>query len=441
MRSFQACILFMLVLLAGTVWAADLRPFPSPPVQGFETGSFNTVPAQGARAYVGWFRQCVDGLSQDMPNITASANAAAALFVNNNYSFGVYNSDSQIYGESMGRAGGIMAWNVVSIPTTNMVVLYSLTETNLDTDLSNVTQLHNAGNLVIILGNTAALQQAVTLNTKYDYAIDVHAAPNAGLFQMPNGTWQVNTDITAKITALWTWTAEFIGACTRLGKMPTMWESVMVTGGSARDNALSGLTFHNYTPVPMGVGVLGQQYLNEVWIDFNTVANNEMAKIHQAASLAVTAKHAGHNLYMYSAQHSTCPIVPCPHDTGLLVQMNNGWPSSGNTAFIPGITPQQGDFALLIGYDSSYNGDGNGDVVETLRADGTVIVHCFTDYNQTSLSIVNANEPFINEHWGYGDAVVYPTGYDIKICPTSGVIEHSIFWMVNAEILRLLTER
>ncbi len=257
MRSFQAGVLLMLVLLAGTGWAADLRPFPSPPVQSFETGSFNTSPARGARAYADWYRQCIDGLTQDMPNISAAANASAAKFVNSNYLFAVM-GDGNLVSESCGRAGGIMAWNNVNTSGSNQVVLDFVEEANQDNDLNTATQLHNNGNLVIIFGNTAALQRAVTLNSQYDYAINVHAAPNAGLLLMSDGSWQVNTDIVAKITALWTWTAEIVGASTRLGKMPTVWESVMVTGGSARDNSLSGQKFHNYTPMPMAVGELGR---------------------------------------------------------------------------------------------------------------------------------------------------------------------------------------
>lgn len=384
MRSFLACIMFMLVLLASTGWAADLRPFPSPPVQSFETGSFNSSPSQGARAYVEWFRQCVDGLTQDMPNITAAANAAATKAVNNNYGFGAM-GDAQFIGEAMGRAGGLMNWTINGMASTHTVIIYALEESSLDSDLANVTQLHNQSNIVIIFGGTSALQRATTLNTQYDFAINTHAAPNGGLFNMPNGTWVVNTDITAKLTAAWAWTAEFVGACTRLGKMPTVWESVMVTGGSARDNSLSGQAFHNYTPLPMDAGLLGQEYLNKVWIDFNTVVNNEMDKIHQAASLAVTAKHSGHNMYMFAAMHSTFPIVPCPHDPGLLVQMNNGWPGPGNPGLIAGITPGQGDFILCVGYDTLYSGSGNGDFVDSARAAGSVLAHCLTDYNPSSL--------------------------------------------------------
>ncbi len=125
--------------------------------------------------------------------------------------------------------------------------------------------------------------------------------------------------------------------------------------------------------------------MNKAWLDFDYVVKNEMDKIHQAASLAVTAKRAGHNTYIFSDDHSTLTIVPCQHNTGLLAQMNYTYPGTGTTGYYPGITPQAGDFVMLICYDSLFLGPSKGNVVDSLRAVGAVLVHCLTDYDSPRL--------------------------------------------------------
>jgi hypothetical protein len=46
------------------------------------------------------------------------------------------------------------------------------------------------------------------------------------------------------------------------------------------------------------------------------------------------------------------------------------------------------------------------------------------------------NEVWINERWAIGDAVVAFPGYDVKVFPISGVLDETIFWIINANIMR-----
>ena len=51
------------------------------------------------------------------------------------------------------------------------------------------------------------------------------------------------TDTVINIINAWTWTGEFIGACTRQGKMPTVYESYGLPGGRERDVKYKGRCF------------------------------------------------------------------------------------------------------------------------------------------------------------------------------------------------------
>jgi len=437
-------VAILFLVLAGMVRAADIRPFEAQPLHSFETGAYNTSPTQGAAGYIQWFNTCLNGLEGDMPNISASAQAAANRYVNTGSL--IYVGGDGLEGEISWRAGGLMLMNPFGLSSamSNSILLVFPSVNTLDTDLGYANTQHNLGNMVIVFASKAALQRATALNYHYDATIETHAAPNGGLYRMPDGSWVVNTDTPSKIIAVWTWTAEFVGACMRLGKMPICWESVAVPGGYDRDlgpYCSQSIKFHDWVPQQPATGQLGTQYLRELGKIMGGIAACDLEKIHQAAAMAVSAKRSGHAVYLYAFGHSESAIVPCPYDTGLFFQINTGWATTDNPALKSGYAPQQGDFVLCVSYDFLYRGANNGSFVEMCRTAGAGLAHGLTSYNQSEVNAILPGEVFIDEHWALGDAIVYPPGYDIKICAPSGVIEHSLFWMVNAETLRLFTAK
>lgn len=435
-RSLLASVLFALLLVpTSNVWAAN--PFEALPSTSFETGAFNTPSAVSARAYAQWFRQCLSGLENDLPQITASAETAAAKYLGT-FSYGSVGEESFKW-EVAGRAGGIIQTNVFNpgdTPGSPQILLFEISEANKAADLANVTRLHNLGHMVVIFARKEVIQYADAHGILYDTAVDTHAAPHGGLIQQADGTWVIDTDMPAKMTAVWVWIGEFIGACTRLGKMPPCYQSYAVPGAPDRTTSIGNVKFHNYVPLPCAQGLLGGQYLRELWVDFAGVLGCEMDDINTAASLALSARRAGHHVYTYAVSHSLNTLLPSPFDTGYFTQNNLAW--GGIKA---GMTPVQGDYELCIGYDSLFRGAGNGNFVENARTAGATLSHSITSYNQAEVNSILPTELYIDQHWDYGDAVAYPPGYDIKILPSSGVIAEAMFWMVNAQMYRMLNQR
>ena len=56
-------------------------------------------------------------------------------------------------------------------------------------------------------------------------------------------------DTVANVIDLWTWTGEFVAACTRLGQMPVLYQSYGLPGGRERAKKYQGKRFHDDSAV------------------------------------------------------------------------------------------------------------------------------------------------------------------------------------------------
>ena len=98
------------------------------------------------------------------------------------------------------------------------------------------------------------------------------------------------------------------------------------------------------------------------------------------------------------------------------------------------VTVNEGDFVFCVGFDSIFLGRTWNNTGERLRDAGAQIAWSFTDYKEDDVKAVLPEEIWINQHWDFGDAVVEVPGYEIKICPTSGILGEVVMWMVHAEM-------
>ena len=88
----------------------------------------------------------------------------------------------------------------------------------------------------------------------------IQFSSNAGLYRN-----QFPVDTVANVVGLWTWTGEFVAACTRLGRMPVLYQSYGLPGGPERGKKYQGKKFHDdLTIKPVPAEVLGQEYLDRI---------------------------------------------------------------------------------------------------------------------------------------------------------------------------------
>ena len=397
------------------------------PAGGSRPAAAQTPPFQdGAQAYERWLDTCLDGLDQQIPAITQSAERAARLYVEKDYAIAT-RGDPGVRGEALGRSGGIMEMNV-SRPSP--IILEFPTDTK---DLAASPRWRD-DRPVVTFAPRWMVDQVRTSDWPDQNVIITHAAGGGGLFTRPDGRQLVAIDGVAGVAALWVWTGEFVAACTRLGRMPCMYQGFAVPGGRERAERLTKVNpkFHPEPPQRVPAGKLGKAYLEALRRDL-TAVYGERRRIRQLAELTVATLKAGRRSYIFPPTHVLfAGHVGGPFDPGYFTRINNRWSLDSEMPLTPG------DLVFYNGFDEVCSGSDR----ERLRAAGVRLAWSFAGYKtdpNLGVQAVGKDELFIDQHWKHGDAVVEVPGYDIPILPTSGVLTETILRMVESEIVRIAT--
>jgi hypothetical protein len=417
----------------------------------------------GAQGYANWVKSCLDETEKSLPELSLSADWAAARYVTDGYELGLC-GDPGLVGEIHGRSGGPMRLATdnprdelsLAKPELKCVVLLFLRDENFEALVSRAREFNKQGNKpVIAIGRRELLDRVKAAGVQLDAALDNHAAPHGGLIpvvpaSLPAGTeagttpagrdagatqtaWKVPTDPVASMIVGWTWIGEFVGACTRLGKMPPMYLGYAVAGGKERAAKIGNIKFHAEKPVRMHAGVIGKRFLAEQRKNFDAILNAEGDKIQRVGEMAAQARKAGKGLYNAVFGHAVMGHVPYkPDDPNLFKRVSRGWFEIDKS-----VQFAAGDVVFCVGFDSPFTEKEWNGFPDMARQAGAKIVWTFSACKPEELKAKPDDEILIDQHWAAGDAVAGVDGYDVKILPTSGVLSESVYWMVNAEIMRL----
>lgn len=380
----------------------------------------------GMQAYYNWLHACFKGLAGDMPPITRSAEEAARRFVKEDYFISAWGYEAFAY-EFYSRAGGLMpverlrhdeAWPA------NGIILVAPSQDSLEADLELAARHKTPDSYVILFARKSIADIAAKRGVQFDALVDTHAAEHGGLIK-DEVRWVVATDEAATMAALWTWTAEFVAACTRLGKMPPMWQSYSVPGADGRDRKLKGLKFHDACPQPVEPGRLGRAYLTELGKTLDAIYNADRNSIQAIAQTAADAIKNGKRAYIIRQGHALEKPIPRANDASYFTQIiDHDLPPDFRS----------GDFVLCSGYDAKYQESTFAKTVTAARIAEATVAWTLSTYGETEIPCVNPGDVLVDQRWPLGDAVVTVPGYDVKILPPSGVIGEALYGMVNAEL-------
>ena len=403
----------------------------------------------GAEAYYAETLRMLHQVETELPQLTATAEQAAKLYVSEERR-GI-GADGQLafYAEAQGRAGGIMglmAWGLWDRREKwQGIVLYCLREDGLDQDLPRVAEYRRGGSMVIGFGNRALLAAARQKGLACEATIEVPAAPHGGLLPgKSSGSWVVPTYELGAIVTLWPWVGEFVGACTRLGKMPAMFQSYDVPGSQERakryvvpafnsDLSLPGAyaKWHESAVPPVAAGTLGRAWVTAVRERLELIQRHDLRAIRAAAQRAAQARARGGHLYAVVNGHALAPLFGGPHDPRYFRDITTTW----NNPAAP-VTLTTNDFVLGVGYSSIFNGDAEHHFADHVRQAGTPAAWIAATYRPERVRTL-PGEIFIDAHWEEGDAAVAVPGYDIRILPPSGALVGAIYFMINAEVAQI----
>lgn len=358
--------------------------------------------------------QSVRAIQDDLPRLRDIADTTAGLLVAGGRVW-IAGSHQGFVLEGSFRAGGMMTLKVLQDPT----------------------QLQ-AGDLILLgtLAAATAQDQAVLQAAAEAQAMVVLFAPTSPpgghLYVSPHAP-EPGTDgrlpvaSPALAAALWTFTGELVAALTRLGKMPPMYQSVLVPGGRERNEQHLPLTWEPDPVAPVEPGKLGSAYLEALSGCLRQVMDTQLAGFQEAGQWAARAIVAGHTAWYVGAGHMPPSEPGQPGDPGVLQPL-----SAQATPDNLGDQVKAGDLVLYVGYYEPL-----GDWISASHALGARIVTVLSGTPERRAQDMGADLNLCG-CWPYGDSVVEVPGYDVKILPASGVVQSAAYWMLTAETVQAL---
>jgi hypothetical protein len=186
-----------------------------------------TSAAAAAENYLSVLQRNIAHSRSNLAALSTSAGRAANEFVSGG-DLWVAGRQADFIAEACGRAGGLMPIAPLGqqTSTSHDVVLYAVPGSFGPEDLRLLEQWQMKGTTVIRFSSSAGLYK--------DY---------------------FPIDTVANVVDLWAWTGEFVAACTRLGKMPVLYQSYGLPGGPERAKKYQGKRFHDdltIKPIPGG---------------------------------------------------------------------------------------------------------------------------------------------------------------------------------------------
>jgi len=262
-----------------------------------------------------------------------------------------------------------------------------------------------------------------------DYSIDNFLPDNDSLVSIEGLDEKIcPAALVVNALNLWVFTAEFIAACLRRGKMPAMYLSIFVPGSRMRNEKLSQYRFHSDLELePIPPGKLGKEYLDYISNSIAQIKATELPAIKEASAVAAEAIAQGKNAYLVIMGHMPPRIVGGYSDPSVFSPISLS-PQNAEEML------EKGDFVAFIEYCGIPR-----DVLSAVKKSGAsnawVGVPMEDDLRYPDLDI------FIYPHWKFGDFSVEVPGYDVKVLPPSGVLQSIVYWLLSGEITALLAKK
>ena len=225
---------------------------------------------------------------------------------------------------------------------------------------------------------------------------------------------------------LWALTGEIVAALTRAGRMPAMYQSVLVPGARERNARFADAPFHETHEVPaIPAGRLGGDYLDRMGAILRALIEEEAEAIEGVGAVCAEVLDAGGCIHAGLISHFPMYQLGAPGDP----------PYMRSLARLQGESPQvaeleeklrPGDLFFFLGYYRR-----PVDAYAAARRAGARIVEVITGDGTDDPP---APDHVIRPKWPFGDAVTPVPGYDVEILPSSGIVQAAVYWAVVASI-------
>jgi len=356
-----------------------------------------------------------------IPLLVASAEEAAERLVAGGKIYTVQ-TQAGFCAEAGGRAGGMMFVKSLDYgdtlsPVRGDVILFGIECRLEDRDIKLVNAWQSKGVYVIAFAADFELPDTIS---RPDMTI-MNGGP-LGL-QVWDGKQQklCPVDTLGNVFNLWAWTGEFTAACTRLGKMPIMYQSYGIEGGFERAKKYRGKTFHDdFNIRSIAPGVLGNAYLDSIEAYLLSFRNTQMDKLKDAALKCRTAVKSGDANALFIGHMFPAHFEDKRAPQKIKLERYQE-PDKRETKF------KDGQFVFFCGYQYPR---------EKLLKDAVK-----RGYSLVCLTVQSSDPPepkeniiYMNPGWPLADNCVHVPGYDVPILPASGAVNAAIYWAFLAQV-------
>jgi hypothetical protein len=363
--------------------------------------------ASPSALYAARLQDCISLTVDELPAMTAGAEQAAAKLAAGGKLW--LAGDRGFVQEGLHRAGGTMAAQSLTAlgrVAAGDVVLLGAVPPSLPQVAEVLKACKAVGALSVVFGPERPADECTLF-------VDTETA-RAGAEGLP-------VTHPAIAVGLWAFTGELVAALTRLGKMPPMYQSVLVPGGRER-NAPHLQRQWDDPVAPIRPGLLGRTYLARMANALRSLIAREGAGLTSAGELAAQTLKRGATVWCEPVGHMPPEVAGGAGDPGLFKQLRLGQHPEKLPAMV-----KAGDLLLYVGYYEPF-----GPWVATAHDAGLKVVTAVSGTPEMAADATGADIA-IDPQWTFGDALAEVPGYDIDILPPSGALAMAIYWMLEAE--------
>lgn len=385
--------------------------------------------ASPSARYVDAILGALDHIEGNLASITESAEQAAARLVAGGhlYAAGGRAHEAGFASEACGRAGGMMMIQYAPRDPSTMkegdVLLVGTVNLDPDEQREHLRAAREAGALVILFGSSESPSDDV--DALIANGLPAGPAPVVTIDGRAEAICPAGP--VANIAALWVFTGELIAACTRQGKMPTMWQSIFVPGSGDRNPRYQPHAFHEEIAVePVPPEKLGRAYLAEIRRCFRGIRDHQIPALQEGGRKIAEVIRSGHTAWLVVVGHHLPSQLGMPGDPKV---MDRSLATQGLSKILETVGPN--DALAYVGYYDFPNMVGTD--WQPLREMGVPSV-LITGGRETKPLTPLPGEIHVDPYWTYGDACVEVPGYDVKILPPSGVMQTAALWMIVGEV-------
>ena len=336
--------------------------------------------------------------------------------------------------EAYYRAGGMMMVEYTPADPAEMgdqdVVLVGTLDLKPDEQREQLRAMRKAGARVILFGSEQS-----PLKDEADFLIGTGLSPGTASVVTVEGRAEpiCPAGTVGNITAVWTFTGELVAACTRRGKMPTMYQSILLPGGMDRLKQYEPYAFHEDMEIaPVPPGQLGRAYLAEIRRCLRGMRGHQIPSFQEGGRKMAEVIQSGHKPWVLVIGHHLPYQFGLPGDPGLLdvsllLKLSNVPPAEMPDQILATIGPEDG-LVYVGGY--AFPDFGWDERLDNMGVPFVLV----TGGRETKPVTPRPGEIYVDPYWEHGDACVEIPGYDIKILPPSGVIQTAALWMISGEV-------